>query len=361
MNTRSPTWTPPHCPNPNCRYFKTFSREWLYKRKGFFVREAAPHRIQRFTCLACRRHFSTQTFSTSYWQKRPELIARIVMMVVGCMGNRQMARALGCSPETVAHQVARLGRHCLLVQAQELNRIHSVDEVAIDGFETFEWSQYFPFHHNVAVEVRSGYFLYHTDSPLRRKGRMRVSQKARRAHLELAFGRAPARAVEDGVRDLLLRMAPRIIRSDDHRAYPRAIRVLGCRVIHRITSSTRRRDRRNPLWEVNLLDLMIRHSTAAHKRETIAWVKRRQASVEKLAIFQVWRNYVKRRWEKGEPDTPAMVLGLARRPWRLRDLLSERLFFERTALSSRWERYYRREVRTVALGVNRTHALRYAF
>lgn len=272
-----------------------------------------------------------------------------------------MSRALRCSPETVAHQIARLGRHCLLVQARELRRIPTLDEIAIDGFETFEWSQYFPFHHNVAVDVRSGYFLYHTDSPLRRKGRMRPQQKARRAQLEKALGRAPSRAVEDGVRELLSPIASEAIRSDDHVAYSRAVRALGRGVFHRTTSSTRRRDRHNPLWEINLLDLLIRHSTAAHKRETIAWAKRRQASVEKLAIFQVWRNYMKRRREKGDQVTPAMLLGLAIRPWRIRDLLKERLFFHRSELSPCWERYYRREVNTPALPVNRTHRLQYAF
>ena len=357
----SSRWVPPHCPNPNCQHFNTFSRAWPYKRKGFYTRQSSPNRIQRFTCLACQRHFSTQTFSTSYWQKRPDLAARMLMLVVGCMGNRQMARALGCSPETVAHHLARLGRHCLLFQARELRRIAALNEVAIDGFETFEWSQYFPFHHNVAVDVDSGYFLYHTDSPLRRKGRMRPRQKVRRAQLEQEFGRAPSRAVEDGVRDLFIPITPNVIRSDDHRAYPRALAALGHRVIHKITPSTRRRDQRNPLWEVNLLDMMIRHSTAAHKRETIAWAKRRQASIEKLTIFQVWRNYMKKRWEKSTPDTPAMILGLAERPWRPRDLLKERLFFHKIELSPRWERYYRREVRTVALPVNRTHRLRYAF
>ncbi|HKW14530.1 MAG TPA: hypothetical protein VJS69_08600 [Candidatus Krumholzibacteria bacterium] len=284
-----------------------------------------------------------------------------MMMVVGCMGNRQISRALGCSPETVAHQVGRLGRHCLLIQSQELTRIHALGEVAIDGFETFEWSQYFPFHHNVVVDVASGYFIYHTDSPLRRKGRMRPSQKAHRALLEQTLGKAPSRAVEDGIRTLLLPIESRVIRSDDHRAYPRAIRGLARSVTHRVTSSMRRRDQHNPLWEVNLLDMMIRHSTAAHKRETIAWAKRRQASIEKLAIFQVWRNYMKRRWEKSERRTPAMILGVAIRPWKIRDLLKERLFFDRGELSACWERYYRREVRTAALPVNRTHHLRYAF
>ncbi|HXV13582.1 MAG TPA: hypothetical protein VEC56_05195, partial [Candidatus Krumholzibacteria bacterium] len=330
----------------------------------FFLRQRSPHRIQRFTCLGCHRHFSTQTFSTSYWQKRPELMGRIVMMVVGCMGNRQMARALLCSPATVAHQVARLGRHCLLVQANELGRIDSLREIAIDGFESFEWSQYFPFHHNVAVDVESGYFLYHTDSPLRRKGRMTAHQKARRAYLETSLGRPDPRAVEAGVRDLLAPLVSRrvaSIRSDDHRAYPRAIEGLGGSIAHRITSSKERRDQRNPLWEVNLLDLMIRHSTAAHKRETIAWAKRRQASIEKLTIFQVWRNYIKRRHEKGARVTPAMRLGLTTRPWRIRDLLARRLYVERTGLTNRWEEYYRRRVVTRALAVNRTHELRYAY
>ena len=101
--------------------------------------------------------------------------------------------------------------------------------------------------------------------------------------------------------------------------------------------------------------------TAAHKRETIAWAKRRQASIEKLAIFQVWRNYIKRRREKGTCVTPAMLIGLATRPWRLRDLLRERLFFERTTLSARWRQYYRRDVRTASLAVNRIHDLTYAF
>ena len=365
MGTGSTGWVPPHCPNPKCRHFNTLTPDWPFIRRGFFLRERRPHRIQRFTCRACKRHFSTQTFSTSYWQKRAELAPRIVMMVVGCMGNRQMARALACSPSTIAHQVARLGRHCLLVQGRELARIERIDEIAIDGFETFEWSQYFPFHHNVAVDVATGYFLYHTDSPLRRKGRMTSRQKTRRAELEEQLGRPHPKAVEHGVRDLLDVVCSKqravTLRSDDHQSYPRAIASLRCDVTHQITSSKERRDERNPLWEVNLLDNLIRHSTAAHKRETIAWAKRRQAAIEKLAILQVWRNYMKRRHEKGQRVTSAMLLGLVERPWHVRDLLPGRLFFEKVLLSDRWRDYYRREVATAAVAVNRTHRLTYAF
>jgi hypothetical protein len=286
-------------------------------------------------------------------------------MVVGCMANRQIARALRCSPSTVAHHIARLGRHALLFQARELGRLRITGEVAIDGFESFEWSQYFPYHHNVAVEVDSGYFLYHTDSPLRRKGRMREQQRRRRRELESHLGRPDPRSVEIGIRDLLEPLAERTqqlrLRSDDHRAYPRAIRTLPIPTEHRVTSSRVRRTNRNPLWEVNLLDLMIRHSTAAHKRETIAWAKRRAAAAEKLTIFQVWRNYVKRRWEKGSEHTAAMYKGLTTRPLTFSEILRARLFRTRVSVPPRWALYYDRRVTTAALPTNRTHRLTYAY
>ena len=164
MQRRTSGWRPPHCPNPNCRYFKPSGDGWPYKRKGFYTRALAPKRIQRFTCLHCGRHFSVQTFSVTYWQKQPRLMESMFLMIVGCMANRQIARALGCAPSTVTHQISRLGRHNLLFQARELERIKSVGEIVIDGFESFEYSQYHPFHHNLAVEVESGYLLFHTDT-----------------------------------------------------------------------------------------------------------------------------------------------------------------------------------------------------
>ncbi len=364
MDTRRPGWRPPHCPNPNCKHHNDLDSGWRYKRKGFFSRRISPHRIQRFTCLCCGRHFSSQTFSTTYWQKRPELTAQVLPLVVGCMANRQIARALKTSPSTVQHHISRLGRHCILVHARQMGEAVCSAHIVVDGFETFELSQYYPFHHNVAVDQDTGFFLYHTDSPLRRKGRMRDDQKRRRAQLEQCHGRPDPQAVRHGIAELLDAVTRGrgevVVHSDDHRSYPAAMRGLACRITHRVTSSRRRRDTRNPLFEVNLLDMFIRHSTAAHKRETIAWSKRRQSSAEKLSIFQVWRNCMKRRWENGPMISPAMKKGLTHKIWDTPDVLSRRLFRHRIPLSPRWGEYYDREVETPALGVNRVHDLKYA-
>ena len=134
------------------------------------------------------------------------------------------------------------------------------------------------------------------------------------------------------------------------------------KIDHEITPGSAHRDKNNSLWEVNLLDLLIRHSSANHKRETIAWSKRRQASAERLAILLVWRNYMKGRREKqrGSP-TPAMEVGVMERPLGITELLSRREFSSMVELPERWRRYYTRDVDTVALGRNRRHRLSYGY
>jgi hypothetical protein len=287
------------------------------------------------------------------------------MKTVGGMANRQLARDLKVAPSTIDRQLARLGRHCLLLHTRLTTHARPTGPLVLDGFAAFEFSQFYPFDHHLLVERDSSFFWHFTDSPLRRKGRMTAAQKRRRQQLEQRLCRPDPQAVEHDVYHLLQTVlsqeAAATVRSDDHRAYPRALRRLGCQVEHLVTPSVARRDADNPLFEINLLDLLIRHSQANHRRETIAWSKRRQGSAERLAILLVWRNYVKRRWEKRCRQTPAMVKGLLARPWQVADVLKQRLFRSRIALCERWDRYYRRAVLTVALPRNRPHQLKYAF
>ncbi|MBI5838345.1 MAG: hypothetical protein HZB25_13990, partial [Candidatus Eisenbacteria bacterium] len=52
--------------------------------------------------------------------------------------------------------------------------------------------------------------------------------------------------------------------------------------------------------------------------------------------------------------------GLLGRALTVSEVLGRRLFPSRVGLPETLERYYRRTVKTPALGVNRTHRLRYA-
>jgi len=127
-----------------------------------------------------------------------------------------------------------------------------------------------------------------------------------------------------------------------------------------VTASEQLRDRRNPLFWVNVLDGLIRHSCSNHKRETIAYSKRRQASAEKLSILLLWRNTIKWISENRPGRTPAMALGLLRRRLGVREVLRQRIFRSHVSLPPRWSAYYARQVQTRALHRNRTHNLVYA-
>ncbi len=287
------------------------------------------------------------------------------MRLVSCSGARQIAREFGTSPETVLRQAARLGRHALLVHRHHGPKGPINEPVALDSFESFEYSQYYPTHFHVVAGSQSHYFYGFTDTELRRKGRMTPGQKRRRAGLEMRFGRPDPRSIEKEVAEILRLIAPDAqsleLHSDEHQAYPRALRATDhLTVDHRTISSRAARTARNPLFPINLLDLLIRHSGANHKRETIAFAKRRQCAAERLWVFAVWRNFMKCFSEQRRDASPAMRLGLTDHRWSVEEVLSERLFPERVGLPSRWADYYWRRIKTRALKNNSIHQKRYA-
>jgi transposase-like protein len=358
-------WLPPHCPNPNCKHHKGFSARSDFKRIGYYRSRANPNRIPRLLCKACRRSFSRQTFSTTYWQKRPLLDRDIFMSVVGCMCNRQIARAHGVCHETVARHVARIARHCALRHQRLLEKALPFTDVVADGFESFEFSQWFPIHHHVVVDKKTSVFIMHTDSELRRKGRMTAAQKRRRAELEAALGRPPTgtigRDMGEAVGVAVQGAESAVVSTDKHPGYRRPLRGLGIPIRHQVTDSRAARTVQNPLFLVNLLDLGIRHGSANHKRETIAYSKRRQASAERLLIFQMWWNVMKWRSSRQPGQTPAMALWVLSRRLTVAEVLEERLFRDHVRLPARWSAYYARTVRTRALPRNREHRLTYAW
>lgn len=365
MDTTACAFVPPFCPRSTCRYHAC--REgWRYHAHGHYGRQCEPRRIPRFRCCHCRATFSAQTFSTTYYLKRPELQEPLFFRLLACSGHRQIAREARCAPTTAMRQAARLGRHALLFLARNRPQGPLPEPLVVDGFESFAFSQYHPLHLNVAVGANSHFVYGFTHARLRRKGRMTARQQRRRAHLERTHGRADPKALERTMAQLLRLAAPApqglTVRSDEHPAYPRALRALaGYAVRHECTPSVAARTSGNPLFPVNLLDLLLRHNNAHLKRESIAFAKRHQAVIERAALLLLWRNFSKPFSENHGGGTPAMRLGLQATPLSPRRLLKERLFASRVALPAPWDGYYRRLEDTPGIAHPTRHALKRAF
>jgi transposase-like protein len=365
MDTAPPPPAPPFCPNPACAFHTGATTSWRWVKDGFFTREQLPHRVQRYRCRHCGRHFSAQTFAIDYWLKRPGLIQPTFQRLVACSGYRQIAREFACSPSTVATHAARLGRHCLLLHERLRPKRLPPEPLVLDSFVSFEHSQYHPTAFHLLAGQQSHFLHGFTDSELRRSGTMTAAQKRQRRRLEQRFGRPDPRSTEVEVAELLRLgtggTGTLELHSDEHHDYPRAIaRLPGLKVTHRTISSRAARIPQNPLFALNLLDGLIRHSGANHKRETIAFSKRRQGAIYRLAAFLVWRNYAKHFSERRRGPSVAMKAGVCERLWSVGELLAARLFPGRIRLPGRWARYYFGQVHTRAIAHNVEHRRVYA-
>ena len=379
MEHRS-SFQPPFCPWRSCAEHRRRSPGFRFRRHGYFS-TATRQRIPRFLCLVCWRTFSRQTFSVSYYKKRPELLRPVAAGIVAGSALRQIARSLECAPTTVAGISAHLGRHSLLLQARALSHLRGrVDEpVVFDHFETFEFTQDFQFGVGTAVGARS-WFVYGLDpAPHGRSGRRSPAQlrRLRSRPKRATHGRyaGSTRRVLDLL--LTLRRSDRtlVLRSDAHPDYRRVL----LRHPHRNSIRAERHpnpprdargsprsrqavDRDRAMFPVDLLHKILRHTLAHHRRETIAFARRINAAMERLFVTAVWRNFVKKRTERRpSKTTPAMLLGLSDAPWSWKRVLSRRLFFDRVDLPEPWPVLYRREWTTPLLSSNNRHDLVRAF
>lgn len=342
---RPDRFRPPHCPWPECADHLTRGR-YRATFKGSYRRTRDPQRtIPRFRCPTCRRTFSREAFATSYYLKRPELLLPVANLLVSGCAHRQIARHLGCAPSTVTRLSVRLGRHAHRFHEVSVACVAPIREpVVLDHFETFVRSQQERL--GIATPVgQDSWFVYglHGAGYLRRQGRSRRKRALKRESSPVL----PGAVLDSTLKTLenLLRHSPDGLDlvSDDHPAYRAAVRRLtGHRPIrHTIYpnpdrspghDSTRARARDRAMFAVDLLHKLLRHSQAHHRRETIAFGRKRASVIGRVALFAVWRNMIKLVTERRPTRlTPAMRLGLTSRPWTWAEVFAERLFERRIA------------------------------
>jgi len=329
--------------------------------------------------MTCGRTYSRQAFSVGYFLKRPELLCPVAAGLQAGSAHRQLARTLGCAPSTVTRLSARLGRHSMLLMSLARQALQArLDEpVVLDHFETFELSQDLPFGVATPVGSRS-WFVYGVDpAPHARTGRRTAPQDTRRRQRM----RRPTRGGYAGstrrTLDVLLSLAgqqPLHLVGDGHPAYTQAtakhdeagrIQLQKFPNPKRGPKGSPRSDeakaRDRAMFPVDLLHGLLRHSLAAHRRETIAFGRRLNALCERLYLAAVWRNFVKGVSErKADRTTPAMKLALTGKPWKWKEVLSRRLFVTRQKLTDLEMLLYRRDWTTPDLPANTRHHLIYA-
>ena len=277
----------------------------------------------------------------------------------------------------MTRRAQRLGRHAALLHHLVLKALPLTPQeepVVVDDFDTFAYSQYFPCTLPTAVGAGSWFVYGFGFAPERRRGRMSAHQKRRRAWLERRHGRPERGAVRKAFSSLIRRLPLRRIQliADDDPAIRRAVTTMPDVTLQvhanpprgpkgsRRSPEARRRDQ--AMFPNDQLHRFLRHTEAAHRRETIAFGRSYNALLERLALFVVWRNLVQSRSERRPADgTAAMRLGLTRKRWSWERVFARRLQPSRVDPPEEVWRIYRRLLLTPPLPNERRHTLSRAF
>jgi hypothetical protein len=319
-------FSPPFCASPRCAFHRhPGSPPYTQYIAWGFYSTAAFGPVPRFRCTACGTTFSRQTFQIDYYAKRILGYQDVSQRLCSCESLSSIGRAVGASTDSISNRIARASRQALAFESELASTRHPGEDLAADGLESFCVSQYHP--NNITVLVGSeSQFVYAADhATMRRKGRMTESQKARRAALELggrpdraAVERSFSRVADESLRVLSDGRRPGLsLWTDEHRAYPRAIRGSPClsalgdigRIRHCTISSRAARTKENPLFPVNYLDRELRKDLHEHARETVCFGRSVNRQMERLSLYLWWHNFLKPHRARSGPESHAEVAG----------------------------------------------------
>lgn len=357
---------PRFCPSPECEdHNLPPSSRYRCVRNGFYRRKCDRKRIQRFRCKRCGCGFSQQTFSVTYCMKRPHLLPVVANWVASGAPLRRIARshngldpARPCHPSTVTRLTRRIGSQCLLLHEELRRALPPLRErIVTDHFGAFVGMQ----ENALGVATPVGgdsWFVYALEPAWQRRATAASRRGPRVSPSPLELERSVMRLL-----DTLLERVPEgeslDLVSDDDPNHARAVERHPERIRIRHTAYRNPPDRRKgaprdpdtrardaAMFPVDLLHKLHRNWMADHRRESIAFGRRGEAVLERLAILATFRNLIQGVSERrSDPTTPAMRLGLTDRPWSWREVLGERRFPARIGLRESALRIFHRTMR----------------
>lgn len=360
------TFVPPFCPNSSCRHHRSpRNPAWWNYLQSYMTK--AFGEVPRFYCRSCGKTFSVQTFRLDYYCKRVVDYRLLHHLSSESVSVRGLSRVLKVSPGCIINRSQRLGRQCIAMHTLCRNLIRGEEAVAIDGFQSFDVSQYFPNNITISVTGSSLFVLEASHTQIRRTGRMRQDQMKRRQALEEQY------VIERGgisrsfreVLDQLKEGYPRkpgmplVIWTDEKGEYRRVFRrhelfrnqSATQRCVHGTVSSRAARTRINPLFPCNYFDREIRKDQAAHRRETACHCRNVNNGMLRLWCYIGWHNYWKRYPLADSPEeqlTHAEWAGLDARllTWIRAHIYKTRIFLSRIRLPACCERAWLLDHRT---------------
>lgn len=308
-------FVPPRCPNVACEKHLR-PTPGFYRRRGYYRPACRKEAVPRFRCKACRRGFSRQTFRHDYRDRRPQDNVPLFMLLASGVGLRQSARYLDINPRTVQDKKRKMAQTLALLHGNLSPSLPEGRCYVLDEEETYEAASIRPLTMPVLIEKETWFVVATAVGSIRRLAKQGSARRARQDRDEQS-GPRPDQSNEC-VRNVLQELARKVptgkilLRTDQKASYATiAKEVFGDRLVHETTAGTLVRNTHNPLFAINTTLAMTRDNCGRLRRRSWLVTKKAERLQNHLMIFAVYRNYVRRRFNRDPiTHTPAKFLGL---------------------------------------------------
>jgi hypothetical protein len=287
--------------------------------------------VPRFRCKTCKRGFSRQTFRFDYRDRRPYDNELLFLLLASGVGLRQSGRVLEMDPHGVQRKKQKMAAMFAELHDNLSPRLPKGRVWLLDEEETYEGASIRPLTMPVLIEQETWFVVATAVGSIRRLAAPGTARRDRQDREEMRRGPRPDHS-HQCVRAVLGTLAAKVpdgdlaLHTDQKASYATIARsTFGDRVIHRTTAGALVRDTSNPLFSINTTLAMTRDNCGRLRRRSWLVTKRADRLQNHLWIFAVYRNYVRRRFNRDRKErTPARILGLLPRNLRRHEVLAWR-------------------------------------
>src|SRR5262245_45695952 len=322
-------FVPPRCPNVGCEKHTNPTAGFCIRR-GYYQPRCRAEPVQRYHCKTCNHSFSRQTFRHDYGDRRPEVNELFWTLLVSGIGLRQLGRVLKLNIRSVQNKQRKMARTCALLHHNLSPRLPLGRTYVLDEEETYESASIRPLTMPVLIEKETWFVVSTAVGTIRRLAKAGTKRRARQDREEKQRRRPDesSKCVKQVLSELACRVPAGAIplRSDQKASYGVLAReVFGDRLEHATTAGTRIRTTHNPLFPINTTMAMTRDNLGRLRRRSWLVTKKGERLQHHLALFTVYRNYVRRRFNHDQENaTPAQILRLLPRRLRTDEVLAWR-------------------------------------
>jgi transposase-like protein len=289
-----------NCPDSECLAKNHTPNSRPIVRKGTYFRRSDGQRIARFYCHACRKGFSSGSFSSCYLQKKRKVNDRLALLLNSGVSQRRAALLLRVTRKTVVRKFRFLAKQARHEQQTFLSSFekNTFSTIQFDDLETSEHSKCKPLSVALAVDPKTRKILGFQVSVMPAKGHLT------RIALQKYGPRPDLRS--QGWHKLFASLKPFVSEvatfiSDENPHYPRHLKTHFPQATHICHKGRKghvagqgelKRGGFDPLFSLNHTCAMLRANLNRLFRRTWCTTKNHNGLIDHLSLYVRYHNLV---------------------------------------------------------------------